>query len=85
MRPTLQGVAVDTEKVLDNGPQAKALEALLALGFQTKQVATWASGLAHLDRHVSLNGAVAKQPFKSTNGVPQEDPMNVIAAGALLG
>ena len=85
MRPVIQGVAVDTEKFFDNVPQEKALEALRALGFPTKHVAAWAFGLQHLARHVSLNGAIHKDSFRATNGVPQGDPMSMIAAAALLG
>ena len=42
-------------------------------------------GLQHLARHVSLNGAISKESFYATNGVPQGDPMSMIAAAALLG
>ena len=85
MRPVVQGVAIDTEKFFDNVPQEKALEALLALGFPATHVATWAFGLQHIARHVSLNGAISKHSFQATNGVPQGDPMSMIAAAALLG
>ena len=85
MRPVVQGIAIDTEKFFDNVPQEKALEALVALGFPTQHVAAWAFGLQHLARYVSLNGAVKRESFRATNGVPQGDPMSMIAAAALLG
>ena len=85
MRPVVQGIAIDTEKFFDNVPQEKALEALVALGFSTQQVAAWAFGLQHLARYVSLNGAVNRESFRATNGVPQGDPLSMIAAAALLG
>ena len=81
----MQGVAIDTGKNFDNVPQEKALEALLALGFPANHVAAWAFGLQDLARHVSLNGAKSKESFYATNGVPQGDPMSMIAAAALLG
>ena len=85
IRPVIQGVAIHTEKFFDNVPQAKALAAFRALGLASKHVATWAYGLANINRHVSLNWAVEKQPFHVINGVPQGDPMSLIAAAALLG
>ena len=85
MRPVVQGIAIDTEKFFDNVPQEKALEALVALGFPTQHVAAWAFGLQHLARYVPLNGAVKRESFRATNGVPQGDPISMIAAAALLG
>ena len=85
LRPMLQGVAIDTEKFFDNVPPEKATEALLAVGLPVCAVATWQYMITRIRRYASLNGAVHTQHFGATSGIPQGDPLSMLAAAALLG
>ena len=85
LRQKVQGAAIDTEKFFDNVPQAAACEALVALGMDPDPIATWQYMLKRLRRYASLNGAVFRQPLLSTIGIPQGDPLSMIAAATLLG
>ena len=84
-KQSIQGVAIDTAKFFDHIPQPKACEALLHIGFDRDHVATWAHGLAHIKRFVSLNGAISKTSFCCNIGIPQGDPISMLAAAAFLG
>ena len=85
LRQKVQGAAIDTEKFFDNVPQAAACEALVALGMDPDAIATWQYMLKRLRRYASLNGAVFRRPLLSTIGIPQGDPLSMIAAATLLG
>ena len=84
-RAIIQGVAIDTHKFFDYVPQSKACEALLAVGLPHAHVATWAYAIKHIRRHVSLNGAILTESFGCDIGVPQGDPVSMLAAASLLG
>ena len=81
----VQGVAIDTEKFFDNVPPDKACEALLGIGIPTNVVATWQYMIKGIRRFASLNGAVSTDHFGTTLGIPQGDPLSMLAAAALLG
>ena len=85
LRQKVQGAAIDTEKFFDNVPQDAACEVLVGLGMDPDAIATWQYMLKHLRRYASLNGAVFRQPLLSTIGIPQGDPLSMIAAATLLG
>ena len=85
LRQQVQGAAIDTEKFFDNVPQAAACEALVEIGMDPDAIATWQYMLRHLRRYASLNGAVFRRPLLSTIGIPQGDPLSMIAAATLLG
>ena len=85
LRKTIQGVAIDTEKFFDNVPPDKACEALRAIGLPTDSIATWQYMIKHIKRFPSLNGAIHAESFSATLGIPQGDPLSMLAAAALLG
>ena len=84
-RKFIQGVAIDTEKFFDNVPPDKACEALLGIGIPINVVATWQYMIKGIRRFASLNGAVSTDHFGTTLGIPQGDPLSMLAAAALLG
>ena len=84
-RENLQGVAIDTEKFFDNVPIDKACDILLRIGLPFSVVTTWHFMLTHMKRFASLNGSISKSGFKATIGIPQGDPLSMLAAAALLG
>ena len=81
----IQGVAIDTEKFFDNVPPDKACEILLHTGLPINVVATWHFMITGLKRYTSLNGAVSKHAFGASVGIPQGDPLSMLAAAAMLG
>ena len=81
----IQGVAIDTEKFFDNVPPDKACEILLYTGLPIHVVATWHFMITGLKRYTSLNGAVSKHAFGASVGIPQGDPLSMLAAAARLG
>ena len=84
-RDNLQGVAIDTEKFFDNVPSDKACETLLRLGLPYAAVATWHFIITQIRRHASLNGSISKSGFKAAVGIPQGDPLSMLAAAAMFG
>ena len=84
-RENLQGVAIDTEKFFDNVPIDKACETLLRIGLPFSVVSTWLFMITHINRYASLNGAICKKGFKAAIGIPQGDPLSMLAAAAMLG
>ena len=85
LRQSAQGAAIDTANFFDNVPQDAACEALVGVGMDPDAIATWQYMLKHLRRYASLNGAVFRQPLLSTIGIPQGDPLSMLAAATLLG
>ena len=81
----MQGVAIDTEKFFDNVPTDKACDTLLRIGLPYSVVTTWHFVLTHIKRFASLNGSICKSGFKAAVGIPQGDPLSMLAAAALLG
>ena len=84
-RDCLQGVAIDTEKFFDNVPIDKACESLLRIGLSYESVSTWHFMITQIKRFVSLNGSICKNSFKAAIGIPQGDPLSMLAAAAMLG
>ena len=84
-RTTVQGIAIDTEKFFDNVPPDKACESLIRIGVPASAVATWQFMIKNIRRFASLNGAVAKKGFGASVGIPQGDPLSMLAAATLLG
>ena len=84
-RENLQGVAIDTEKFLDNVPIDKACDTLLHIGLPYSVATTWHFMITHIKRFASLNGSISKNGFKAAIAVPQGDPLSMLAAAALLG
>ena len=84
-KSTIQGAAIDTHKFFDFVPQSKACEALLAIGLPHAHVATWAFAIKNCRRHVPLNGAILTESFGCDVGIPQGDPVSMLAAASLLG
>ena len=84
-RDNLQGVAIDTEKFFDNVPIDKACDTLLHIGLPYSVVTTWHFMITHVKRFASLNGSISKNGFKAAVGIPQGDPLSMLAAAALLG
>ena len=84
-RKPIQGIAIDTEKFFDNVPAGVACEALLGIGMDRDAVATWHFMLKHIKRYAALNGAISQTGFKANIGIPQGDPLSMLAAAALLG
>ena len=72
-------------KFFDAIPQNKAVSALEHIGVDVDAIAAWQYGLRHLVRFSSINGAIDKNPIHCTIGVPQGDPLSMLAAAALLG
>ena len=84
-RKNIQGVAIDTEKFFDTVPPDKACEALLGIGIPGHVVATWQYMIKGIRRFASLNGAVSTEHFGTALGIPEGDPLSMLAAAALLG
>ena len=85
VRATIQGVAIDTEKFFDNVPPDKACESLLHIGVPASVVATWQFMITNIRRFASLNGSVSKTDFGASLGIPQGDPLSMLAAATMLG
>ena len=85
LRENLQGVAIDTEKFFDNVPIDKACDALLRIGLPYSVVSTWHFMISNIKRFASLNGSICKKGFKAAVGIPQGDPLSMLAAAAMLG
>ena len=84
-RENLQGAAIDTENFFDNAPIDKACEILLRTGLPYSVVSTWHFMITHIRRFASLNGSISKNSFKAAIGIPQGDPLSMLAAAAMLG
>ena len=84
-RKFIQRLAIDSEKFFDNVPPDKACEALLGIGIPINVVATWQYMIKGIRRLASLNGAVSTDHFGAALGIPQGDPLSMLAAAALLG
>ena len=84
-RNPIQGIAIDTEKFFDNVPPDKACESLLRTGVPASVVATWQFMIKNIQRFTSLNGSVSKTGFRSSLGIPQGDPLSMLAAATMLG
>ena len=84
-RALMQGVSIDTEKFFDNVPQSTACQALASIGMTADAVSTWFFMISRISRFTSLNGAIFKESFRASIGVPQGDPLSMLAAAALLG
>ena len=84
-RRALQGVAIDTEKFFDNIQQSDACEALRYIGIPTDVIQSWQFMIQRIKRFASFNGAIATVGFCSAKGLPQGDPLSMLAAAAFLG
>ena len=84
-RDNLQGVAIDTEKLFDNVSIDNACETLLRLGLPYAAIATWHFKITQIKRYAWLNGSINKDGFNAAAGIPQGDPLSMLAAAAMLG
>ena len=84
-RKCIQGAAIETEQFFDNVAQDAACEALVDLGMDPDATATWQHMLKNIRRYASLNGAIIRKHSLSIVGIPQGDPLSMVAAATLLG
>ena len=78
------GLAIDTQKFFDCIPHALAYTSLLLIGVPPLVVHTWLSFVLGIRRFVSLKGSVSPVPIFSDRGIPQGDPISMLAAAAPL-
>ena len=76
------GVSLDIIKAFNNVPRAPAAELLVHLGVPKDFVRLWQDFLSKAQRCAEFQGGLGS-PFGATTGVPEGDPLSVVAMVAL--
>ena len=81
---SFSGLAIDTQNFFDCIPHALAYRSLLLIGVSPLVVHTWLTFVLSIRRFVSLKGSVSPVPIFSDRGIPQGDPISMLAAAVSL-
>ena len=79
------GLAIDTQKFFDVIPHALAARCLTAIGVPPVVVFAWLKYITSIRRYISIHNSIADKPLTADRGIPQGDPISMLAAAAALG
>ena len=79
------GLAVDTQQFFDVIPHALAARCLTQVGVPPVIVFAWLKYITSIRRYISIHNSIADKPLTADRGIPQGDPISMLAAAAALG
>ena len=79
------GLAIDTQKFFDVIPHALAARCLTEIGVPPVVVFAWLKYITSIRRYISIHNSIADKPLTADRGIPQGDPISMLAAAAALG
>ena len=79
------GLAIDTQKFFDVIPHALAARCLTEIGVPPVIVFAWLKYITSIRRYISIHNSIADKPLTADRGIPQGDPISMLAAAAALG
>ena len=79
------GLAIDTQKFFDVVPHALAARCLTEIGVPPIVIFAWLRYITSIRRYISIHNSIADRHILADRGIPQGDPISMLAAAAALG